>query len=515
MIFYRVSLTLLIVLISSSGCLSASADIEFLKSVQKKGTRFAYAKSVFSSEEPQSKKNTVLHSSRVYPDTPVCVVDGSYIYSEIDLNLSSFRLEIQHIYRSLQQRTGLLGSGWKLGYEMQLYPLDFDGVPAIAIERADGRTVIFQQGKSGFVSHFGNKLKLTQNDEGIYLLTELGGRRIFFDRMGRLAKIENKNVKPLEILYDLTTNRPTEIRSRSQVLIRFMYNANGDIEKVEDFTGRCYSYHYDEAKRLVQVIDPLQHHWQYQYDENGYLQAIIDRRGNLQTEITYTPTGQVKSYTRNGEKYRLQYLGETQTTLTDTQGHQWTYSYLPSGVITQTQDPFGNISSREYDSFLRLIQETDKRGTTTKYVYDDANRTRHIINPLGSVTTHICKDRELVIKEPPGKITTRRFNEKGDLIEETFGTSDDVMHRTRYIYDAAGNLIQHIDPRGNTIQFAYNTDGYLVQKRDVGGNVTHWRYNSLGKIVWEKDPTGRITETSYDLLGRVIEITRTGESAIE
>lgn len=513
MILSRLAVILLVFFTCNSVTPFLFASQEFITAVQEKGITFIVQKSAFSSEEPRSKKNAVLHASQIYPDTQVCVVDGSYAYSEVDLNLPAFGLEISRIYRSFPDRIGLFGSGWKLAYQMQLAPLDFDGAPAIAIEKADGQIIIFQQGLSGFVSPFGNLLRLTQNDDGTYLLTELGIRRISFDRQGRLSKIiENKNVNLLEMLYDLTTNRLTEIRSGSQVLIRFMYNSNGQIEALEDFTGRRYLYRYDEANCLVEVIDPLQQRLRYQYNEDGYLRAIVDRRGNFQTEIAYAPNGQVKSYTRNGEKYRLQYLDETRTVITNSQTHQWIYRFLPSGMITQIQDPYGNIASRKYDKFSRLIQKTDKRGATTKYLYDDANHTRRVINHLGSIITHIYKDREWVIKVPPGKITTVRFNENGDIVEDALGTDENVLHRNRYVYDAAGNLVQYIDPIGNTTQFAYNSDGNLVQKIDAAGNVTRWRYDTLGRIVWEKGPTGQITETSYDLLGRVSEINRTNGS---
>lgn len=512
----RLPIFLLTLLIYNCGVLSVSADLEFIKAVEEKGAIFAYAKSVFSTEEPPSKKNAVLQSSQIYPDTQVCTVDGSYLDLDLDLKMRSFHLGIQRFYRSVPDRMGLFGSGWKLGYEIQLYSLDFDGVPAIAVERADGQIIIYQQGQSGFVSPFGNSFMLIQNEDGTYVNTSLGGKKTFFDEQGRLSKIvENKYVKPLEMRYDQTTGLLTEIRRGSQVLVRFMYNANDHIETVEDFTGRRYSYHYDEYKRLVEVIDPLQQRLQYRYDQNGYLQAIVDRRGLLQTEITYTPMGQVKSYTRNGEKYQIKYLGETQTTLIDTQGHQWTYSYLPSGFITQTQDPYGNTSSRKYDAYLRLIQERDKLGAVTKYLYDDVNRIKQIITPLGSVTTQIYKDREWVIKMPPGKIMTTHFNENEDIVEETFGTNEKILLRNRYVYDSAGNLVQHIDPRGNTTRFAYNSDGYLIEKIDGSGNVTHWQYDNLGRIVWKKDPKGQITETFYDLRGRVSDITRPSGSATQ
>lgn len=510
----RLAVVLLIVLGYGSGVLPVSAAPDFVTAIQEKGRTFIMEKTAFSTEKPKSEKNAVLQSTHTYPETSVCVVDGSYLYSEVDLDATAFSIEVQRVYRSLPDREGLFGSGWKLGYQMRLYPMDFDGAPAVAVERADGRIVIFQRGRSGFVSPLGNRLRLAESNDGTYVLTEFGVRRFFFDRHGRLAKVERKRFKPIDVSYDGATDRLTEIRNDAQILIRFIYNADGQIEASEDFTGRRYTYRYDNAKRLTEVIDPFEQHLQYQYDANGYLQAIIDRRGNLQTEIIYTPTGQVESYTRNGEKYHIQYLNETQTLITDSQSNQWTYHFLLSGLFIETRDPYGNTTSGEYDRLSRLIQETDKRGSTFKYLYDDANRTKRVINPLGSVTTSLYKEREWVVKVPPGKIITHRFNENGDLVEVTIGTQEKVLSRDRYIYDASGNLVQHIDPRGNTTQFMYNAEGYLIQKIDGAGNTTRWRYDPLGRIVWEQDPTDRITETSYDILGRVVEISRTDGAGV-
>ena len=362
MILSRRVIVLLIVLGWSSGILSVSADPAFITGVQEKGKAFAIQKAAFSTEAPKSKKHAILHAPQLYPNTPVCVVDGSSAYSETDLSLPAFHIKIRRIYRSLPDREGLFGPGWKLSYQVRLLTLDFDGAPAVAVERADGRVVIFQRGQSGFISPLGNLLRLTQNDDGSYLLTELGTREFFFNRNGQLTRIKYKNAKPLDMSYAANTHRLTEIRIGSQAFIRFTYNAHGQIGALEDFTGRRYTYQYDAAKRLVEVTDPAQQNVRYQYDENGYMHAMIDRRGNVENEINYTPAGKVKSYTRNGEKYQVQRLDKTQTAITNSQGHQWTYTYSSAGSITETKDPHGHTVTQKYDRFLRLIRRTDKRG---------------------------------------------------------------------------------------------------------------------------------------------------------
>jgi len=498
--------------------LHVSAGEEIIRKVEQKAESFLGRKAEFNSQALNASiEDTILYSSTTYPKTRVCMVDGSFVHAEVDLSISSMSISsiglvIRRIYRSLPNREGVFGHGWKLGYQMQLYPVDYHGKPATAIERADGRIVIFRHEESGFVSPLGNRLKLTRSDDGTYILTEWGKRRSFFDLSGRLVKIERRNLKPLRFQYDKVTHRLTEIHNGSEYLVRFTYNHNGQIESLEDYSGRRVKYHYDATKRLIRVVDILNHAMQYQYGANGFLQAIIDKRGNPQTELTYMESGKVKSYTRNGELYQLKYLDETRTVLTNSQGHKWAYSLSAFGVITQIQDPYGNISSKSYDNKLRLVSSTDKRGATRKYEYDDTTNTKRVIDPLGNVTTYISKDRESITKEPSGKVTVRRFDEKGNLVEEVVGDGEKIFISSRYIYDESGHLVKHIDGRGNTAQFEYDVAGNLVRMVDALGNVKRWKYDQLGRVSWQKDPEGRVTHTEYDLMGRAIKITRTGNT---
>ena len=70
-------------------------------------------------------------------------------------------------------------------------------------------------------------------------------------------------------------------------------------------------------------------------------------------------------------------------------------------------------------------------------------------------------------------------------------------------YDADGNVIAIIDPRGNTTHYAFDFRNRQISMTDATGAVTSDIYDVAGELVAETDPLSRTTLDVYDSMGRL------------
>ncbi|MFD2452197.1 RHS repeat domain-containing protein [Ideonella paludis] len=73
-------------------------------------------------------------------------------------------------------------------------------------------------------------------------------------------------------------------------------------------------------------------------------------------------------------------------------------------------------------------------------------------------------------------------------------------------YDAVGNLVQTLDPLGNTSTITYTpgTARFKVAMKDPNQGQWQYTYNALGELVKQKDGKGQETTLEYDRIGRLI-----------
>ena len=122
-----------------------------------------------------------------------------------------------------------------------------------------------------------------------------------------------------------------------------------------------YGY-YPNTAGIETVTDPDGHAWTYVYDANG----------NLVSETN--PLGATTSYaynTLNEQVAKTSPLGETTTSTYDSKGDLLSTSQpLPSGSVATTSYGYGPTSSCPGASTYDLTSTTDALGNTTSYCYD-------------------------------------------------------------------------------------------------------------------------------------------------
>ena len=181
---------------------------------------------------------------------------------------------------------------------------------------------------------------------------------------------------------------------------------------------------------------------------------------------------------------------------------------VPAGTtITPTE-------SFVYDAAGNLTAHTDRRGSTTTYQYDSANRisrtTRPAVGAGSGIETRAYDDTGLLksVVNEIGTTTGYDYNMLDHLIEERVTVpasangsfSGDAI--TRYGRNSAGAVIWARDPAGVTTNFVVDALGRTTTTTDPSGFAWTTVYDQGGRIVESTDPLGRKTVSSYDLAGR-------------
>jgi len=86
--------------------------------------------------------------------------------------------------------------------------------------------------------------------------------------------------------------------------------------------------------------------------------------------------------------------------------------------------------------------------------------------------------------------------------------SDTETRQRRYVYDAAGNVVESIDEEGNVTRYAYDSLGRLASLIDPLENETRYTYDDRGNLLSVQDPMGRSTYYEYERNNRLIKTIR-------
>jgi len=414
-----------------------------------------------------------------------------------------------------------------------------------------------------------------QNWLGVYnLLTEYGydvvgnqtrvtdtlGRVTFsqYDAVGRLVR-STENYVP--------GTYPAHGANNDQNLSTiYGYDAVGNQTHVTDTLGHVTYTEYDALNRPVRVTtnySPSVNGGQYNpaypdtnlsqvnvYDaETGRLVRTIDSAGRV-TYHEYDVAGRGIAVTSN---YANGVFSPAQP---DVDLRQVTVYDEATGRVTQTIDPAGRVTYREYDTAGRAVTVTTnydpsvnggrydpahpdlnrKQATVydpmtgrvasrlsiagatipTTYAYDAAGRLITTTDALSgtSVTEYDILGRRTATINAEGQRTTYAYDAAGRLITTTANFVDgsfsasypDEDVQTVIHYNALGQRMAQTDALGHTTQFTYDGAGRLHEQIDPLGHITHYTYDALGRRTAVTDPDGVVTTYHYDALGRQVEV---------
>jgi RHS repeat-associated protein len=490
--------------------------------------------------------------------SPCSVDKGNYFTSAVDLLIPTrgFPLTLKREYASDRGIDGFFGYGWtsnvttRLVYNTYLFAAPSTYLKMAAIVMPNGGVYKFTESPDGsFTPPLGIFDKLIKNGDGSFDLTpELSRNKLHFNAQGSLTAMTDAYNNTLSFTYDGGTGRLTQVSDAtgSGRWMSFSYNPTGQIELIQDHSGRQVQYQYTSGK-LMRVIDPASRNTDYAYVDGRFaplLSQIKDHWGRVITDVTYDSADRVSSYSDAGEvwTYTHNYEGNShRTAKTDSSGNIWEYNFNDDGQVVQTDPPPGTGSASSWAGYWpnRLLQYTvDETGVQTIYTYNSngsiAFITRDDVGPNWVRFDYSYdpnfpeKVTSIIAKNPStGQLDLNWQGQKFDYYQAGSTAPGALFHIYRvrndgttldtlatFTYNTAGQILTATSATGGITTYGYNsTTGDLTSitypKNSVSGTNPTYTYgrDSLGRIYTVTNALGKVTNFTYDNLNRVLTIT--------
>ncbi len=362
--------------------------------------------------------------------------------------------------------------------------------------------------------------------------------------------------------YDKAGNKITESHGKDKVALYsipeafvrnyFTYYKNGKIKSSTDSDGRKTDYTYDEdgnkIKDEVYTDSTNKKITEYQYN---YLGKVTEKQvhvkageivGNspddtsdkvLKTIYTYTKNGNVETVTNpkgivttyTYDKLNRQ-LSQSQAGVDENKNPveiktSQTYFYETEQPLTET-DAKGNTTSYSYNQRGQLIKQVDPKGGVTAYDYDLAGRKIIEVSPKNYV---VGKNLDQMNRVQYVYDKMNRVKAKIDIYMDSSTKQWITVYTKTYKYDNNGNKIKELNAEGydsgsgtsldEKINSGYGTETKYnlanlpvtvvdaVSKQRALPFTTMYEYDALGKKTAETNAKGAVTCYEYDGGGNV------------
>ena len=366
-------------------------------------------------------------------------------------------------------------------------------------------------------------------------------RTIFTDRTGerweylhdkefRLESVTNPLGEVVAHKYSNTGGTRESTTDAKGYKTGYEYNEYGDKTKTIFDDGSVIEQVFDNRRNMIELIDQRGNSEKFTYDVNNFQISYADKKGKLttflpnanqQTTRVETPEGRVTTYgyTSGRRTSETNPEGHTRTTRFDSLGRveeqsdfggfKTTYDRDGMGRVLTETDPLNRVRRWAYNAQGLETSYTDAKGHVTRREYDGEGNLRKVIEPsdahLGTVERLYGVDGEGRIDEitdPRGKVTTFELDALGRRQSMTnalgfqFGTK----------YDANGNVIESVSPKGGRIRTSYNNLNLVTEVSNRLNQVTRYVYNANQNINQVTDPEGRVTQSHRDKNGNIIRV---------
>lgn len=437
-----------------------------------------------------------------YLADPVNTGIGNFVHYSDDLMILGIGplLHITRTYNSVSPADGPFGYGWTFSYGMRLEIEE--GEASVTCIGDDGGHIEYIKNSNEYRKPRASCPDLIKVGKREYVLKESDGTVYYFAHTGKLKEVKDRNGNSLVLTYDSDGNIEV-ITAASGRYLELQYRGN-HIIGMEDNVGRIWEYSYDEQGNLTEFKDACGSVKRYKYDDAHRLIIIVDGNGNTL----------VRNY----------YFGNRVIAQKDALGNTTYYKYfLPENEVVVT-DPSGNEEVHVYDEEMRLVEELDSQRRARKYTYDEVDNLKAFTDRNGnevnyayiqnskvsSVTTPLSRaelsyDNSYLssVVDALGNETKYEHNDKGNLT----AIIDPCGARTVFEYNEYGNMISVIDSIGRSMQFTYNGCGDRIERTDASSQVTRFEYDGIGRIIGITDPNSCATSYRYDNCDRLLEWT--------
>ena len=278
--------------------------------------------------------------------------------------------------------------------------------------------------------------------------------RYEYDELNRLtAVVQNYLANPGENPDPSITNVRTE----------YTYDANGNLQSIQDARGYITTFTYDPFNQLSSEIapQPLTFQTKYSYNKFGQLVSVKDANTEndvLENRIRY-------EYDDVGRRTKILYPGTDPSVsfFYDIAGRMWkmqdglgntVWSFDNLDRPSTVQDPFNQIITYGYDkNGNRTSLGYPGQTQPVTYQYDALNRLEEVFDWQQSLTsyTYDAGSRLRRVERPNGVTSLYTYDNLSQLTDLIHQTNVSVLASYEYQYDPAGNRKQVIENRITTI----------------------------------------------------------------
>ncbi|UTY59328.1 DUF6531 domain-containing protein [Massilia sp. erpn] len=370
------------------------------------------------------------------------------------------------------------GFGWRHGPARRL---GFDGAPNAA----------------------GSKVTLTDADGSASLYLFDGQRYVSTDGGGAFRTI----------VYDAGSQQWTwQDNHNDRSGLYEIYNSKGLLQSTWDLGGMVRSYEYTTilGQDLISTVkNPASGDvTSYAYDARGKLTQISTMAGGKTVSRT--------TYGFTADRLTSVSVDLTPENSSDAVVYTTTYGYDAANRVNRITQSDGSVLGFDYDATGRVTAFYDDAGRKTVITYAAGRAT--VTDPLGYKTTYVSGANGLL----------------SEVIVND-GLSANLVQRSKYFYDASGNLERMSDIRGIETKYTYDKNGNWLTRRDSAGLLvtrrytannllaaetsyqvadtdgdnastapmtTRYVYNSQNQLRFVLSAEGKVTEYRYDALGQ-------------
>lgn len=129
--------------------------------------------------------------------------------------------------------------------------------------------------------------------------------------------------------------------------------------------------------------------------------------------------------------------------------------------VTKEEDELGYASTASYDETGKKMSETDAKGETTAYEYDQADQLTKLTLSNGTSILH-------------------SYDKEGNELTKTIRAGADQTYQ--YEYDVMGKLVKTTDPLGNVLKSEYDANSNLTKTVSANGNEVSLTYDGTDRV---------------------------------
>lgn len=347
-------------------------------------------------------------------------------------------------------------------------------------------------------------------------MTSAGGKNTFltFDENGWLSRVQN----PSNEIYKISMSDPGLLVKFSNPLgetsinsydgdgrltkdlgaygdyisfLRTVKNQN-QIVKIQTALGRTTilttEILEDKKSSLRSIVDPIGQVIKSQYSEHLGKNQVLDAFGG---KLSYSISDDQRFQGRSGYTSKLNYDFANLSYEIDTQRN---LSIDPenSFIINHLQD-------------IRTISSVDLPNRTFHADFDRKQASWTYLSPEKR-PTKIFLDKEFrprVVKIGKSQTINYNYDQWGNINLITQGNGPGAVVKSRYQWDAEGNLLQKTDALGSTWQYTYDKSNRLTDEKLPDGSHILRTYDTLGRVSSIAPPGRNQHLLSYTLMDLV------------